>query len=35
MRIELMKTVRFHHDGLREDGRLIPEPKALCDYIAA
>ncbi len=26
-------AVRFHLDGLREDGLPIPRPEALCDYV--
>ena len=28
-------AIRFHLDGLREDGLPIPDPEALCDYVDA
>ncbi len=28
-------AIRFHLDGLREDGLPIPQPEALCDYVDA
>ncbi len=32
---EIRKAIRFHVDGLREDGLPIPEPAALCGYVEA
>lgn len=29
----IREAIRFHFDGLREDGLPIPEPEALCDYV--
>jgi predicted RNase H-like HicB family nuclease len=31
----LREAIRFHLDGLREDGLPVPEPEALCDYVDA
>ncbi len=31
----IREALRFHIDGLREDGLPIPEPEALCDYVDA
>ena len=31
----LREAIRFHLDGLREDGLPIPVPEALCDYVDA
>ena len=31
----LRQAVRFHLDGLREDGLPIPEPTSLCEYLEA
>ena len=31
----IREAIRFHLDGLREDGLPIPEPEALCDYVDA
>lgn len=31
----IREAVRFHIDGLREDGLPIPEPETLCDYVDA
>ena len=31
----IRKAIRFHLDGLREDGLPIPKPEALCDYVDA
>lgn len=30
---EIKEAIRFHLDGLREDGLPIPEATALCEYI--
>ena len=32
---ELRDAIRFHLDGLREDGLPIPEAAAICDYVEA
>lgn len=32
---EIRKAIRFHLDGLREDGLPIPEPAAVCEYVEA
>ena len=29
------EAIRFHLDGLREDGLAIPEPTSICDYVDA
>lgn len=31
----IREAIRFHLDGLREDGLPIPDPEALCDYVDA
>ena len=31
----LLDAVRFHLDGLREDGTPIPVPATICDYVEA
>jgi predicted RNase H-like HicB family nuclease len=31
----IREAIRFHLDGLREDGLPIPQPEALCDYVDA
>ena len=31
----IREAVRFHLDGLREDGLPIPEPTSLCEYLEA
>ena len=31
----IREAIRFHLDGLREDGLPIPGPEALCDYVDA
>ena len=31
----IREAIRFHLDGLREDGLPIPAPEALCDYVDA
>ncbi len=33
--IEIRKAIRFHLDGLREDGLPVPEPAAVCEYVEA
>ncbi len=30
---EIRQAIRFHLDGLREDGLPIPQPAALCEYV--
>ena len=30
---ELREAIRFHLDGMREDGISIPKPTSTCDYI--
>jgi predicted RNase H-like HicB family nuclease len=32
---EIRKAIRFHLDGLREDGLPIPAPAAVCEYVEA
>jgi len=32
---KIREAIRFHLDGLREDGLPIPAPEALCDYVDA
>ncbi len=32
---EINRAIRFHLDGLREDGVPIPSPSALCEYVEA
>ena len=29
----IREAIRFHLDGLREDGLPIPDPEAICDYV--
>lgn len=31
----IREAIRFHLDGLREDGLPIPDPEARCDYVDA
>lgn len=31
----IRKAIRFHLEGLREEGMVIPEPAAVVDYIEA
>ena len=31
----IREAVRFHLDGLREDGLAIPEPTSVCEYVEA
>jgi predicted RNase H-like HicB family nuclease len=31
----IREAIRFHLDGLREDGQRIPEPSARCEYVEA
>ena len=32
---EIKAAIRFHLDGLRQDGAQIPQPSALCEYVEA
>lgn len=32
---EIRAAIRFHLDGLREDGLPVPAPMAICEYIEA
>ena len=32
---EIKEAIRFHLDGLREDGLPIPQPSAVCEYVDA
>jgi len=32
---ELREAIRFHIDGLKEDGRPIPPPSAVAEYVDA
>jgi predicted RNase H-like HicB family nuclease len=31
----IREAIRFHLDGMREDGVPIPQPRALCEYVDA
>ena len=31
----IREAIRFHVDGLREDGLPIPEPTSVCEYVEA
>jgi len=31
----IREAIRFHLDGLREDGLLVPPPSAQCEYVEA
>jgi len=30
---EIGEAVRFHIEGLREDGLVVPEPTSVCEYV--
>jgi predicted RNase H-like HicB family nuclease len=30
---EIKEAIRFHLDGLRQDGVQIPQPSAVCEYV--
>ena len=30
---EIRGAIRFHLDGLREDGSPVPEPTSICEYV--
>jgi len=32
---EIKEAIRFHLDGMREDGSQIPQPSAVCEYVEA
>ena len=32
---EIREAIRFHIEGLREDGLPIPAPTTICDYVEA
>ena len=32
---EIREAIRFHLDGLREDGLPVPAPTTICDYVEA
>lgn len=32
---EIREAIRFHIDGLREDGLVVPEPTSICEYVEA
>ncbi len=32
---EIKEAIRFHVDGLRQDGLSIPQPSAVCEYVDA
>jgi len=32
---EIKEAIRFHVDGLRQDGLPIPQPSAVCEYVDA
>jgi predicted RNase H-like HicB family nuclease len=32
---EIKEAIRFHIDGIREDGLPIPQPSAVCEYVEA
>jgi predicted RNase H-like HicB family nuclease len=31
----IKEAIRFHLDGMREDGAPIPKPSAVCEYVEA
>jgi predicted RNase H-like HicB family nuclease len=31
---EIKEAIRFHLDGMRQDGVQIPQPSAVCEYVA-
>ena len=35
VRTEIREAIRFHLDGLRQDGQPIPPPSTLSDYVEA
>jgi predicted RNase H-like HicB family nuclease len=32
---EIREAIRFHLDGMRQDGAPIPKPSAVCEYVEA
>ncbi len=32
---EIKEAIRFHLDGMRDDGIPIPQPSAVCEYVEA
>ncbi|HLH77048.1 MAG TPA: type II toxin-antitoxin system HicB family antitoxin [Candidatus Binataceae bacterium] len=32
---EIKEAIRFHLDGLRQDGAPVPSPSAVCEYVDA
>ena len=32
---EIKRAIRFHLDGMRQDGAQIPQPSAVCEYVDA
>jgi len=32
---EIKEAIRFHLDGMRQDGEPIPKPSAVCEYVEA
>ncbi len=32
---EIREAIRFHVDGLREDGLPVPDPTVICEYVEA
>ena len=32
---EIKEAIRFHLDGLRQDGASVPQPSAVCEYVEA
>lgn len=32
---QIREAIRFHLDGLREDGMPAPEPSSICDHVEA
>lgn len=30
---EIQEAIRFHIEGLREDGLAVPEPTSICQYV--
>jgi predicted RNase H-like HicB family nuclease len=32
---EIREAIRFHMDGLREDGLVVPEPTSIAEYVEA
>jgi len=35
VRREIQEAIRFHIEGLREDGLPVPEPSSICEFVEA